>query len=55
MFQPISFGFEFYLAQYIIRRNNYVVDKYQVPLWMSEWKKFDPYEMVKPKNKIRLF
>jgi hypothetical protein len=22
---------------------------------MSEWKKFDPYEMVKPKNKIGLF
>jgi hypothetical protein len=32
-----------------------VVDKYQVPLWMSEWKKLDPYEMVKPKNKIGLF
>jgi hypothetical protein len=41
--------------QYIIKSNNYVVNKYQVPLWMSEWKKFDRYEMVKPKNKIELF
>jgi len=22
---------------------------------MNEWKKFGPYEMVQPKNKIRLF
>jgi hypothetical protein len=29
--------------------------QYQMPLWMSKWKKLDPYEMVKPKNKIRLF
>jgi hypothetical protein len=43
------------LAQYITRSNNYVVEKYQVPLWMNEWKKLDPYEMVKPKNKIKLF
>jgi hypothetical protein len=26
-----------------------------VPLGMSEWKKLDLYEMVKPKNKIGLF
>jgi hypothetical protein len=35
--------------------NSYVVSKYQVPLGMSEWKMLDPYEMVKPKNKIGLF
>ncbi len=49
------FGFEFYLAQYITRSNSRVVAKYQVPLGMSEWEKLDPYEMVKPKNKLRLF
>ncbi len=38
-----------------VHTSNYVVDKYQMPLWMSEWKKLDFYEMVKPKNKIGLF
>jgi hypothetical protein len=32
---PISFGFQLYLAQYIIRNNSYVIAKYQVPLGMS--------------------
>jgi hypothetical protein len=35
--------------------NSYVLAKYYVPLGMSEWKKLDPCEMVKPKNKIKLF
>jgi len=26
-----------------------------MPLRMSEWKKLNPYEMVKPKNKIGKF
>jgi hypothetical protein len=26
-----------------------------MPLRMSEWKKLNPYEMVKPKNEIGLF
>jgi hypothetical protein len=43
------------LAPYINRSNNYGVAKYQVALGMSEWKKLEPYEMVKPKNKIGLF
>jgi hypothetical protein len=55
MFKPITFGFKFYLAWYISRSNSYVVAKYQMPLGMSEWNKLDPYEMVKPKNKIGLF
>jgi hypothetical protein len=52
-FNPISFGFQFYLAQYRNRSNNYVIPKYQVPLGMSEFKKIDLYEMVNPKNKIK--
>jgi hypothetical protein len=32
-----------------------VIAKYQVPSDMSEWKKLDLYEMIKPKNKIGLF
>jgi hypothetical protein len=26
-----------------------------MPLGMSEWKKLDPYEMVKPKKKLDYF
>jgi hypothetical protein len=55
MFYPISLGFQFYVVQYITKSNSYVEIKYQVSLGMNEWKKLDPYEMVKPKNKIGLF
>jgi hypothetical protein len=51
-FYPISFGFQFYLAQYISRSNIYVVMKHQMPLGMSELKKLALYEMVNFKNKI---
>jgi hypothetical protein len=55
IFYPISFGFQLYLAQYIIRSNNFVTTKHQVPLGMSEEIKIDLYEMVNFKNKIGLF
>jgi hypothetical protein len=54
-FYPISFGFQFYLVQYITRSNNCVVTKHQMPLGMSELKKLALYEMVNFKNKIALF
>jgi hypothetical protein len=54
IFYPISFGFQFYLAQYIIRSNNFVIAKHQMPLGMSELKKLDLYEMVNLKIKIGL-
>jgi len=54
IFYPISFGFQFYLAQYISRSNNCVVMKHQMPMGMSELKKLAFYEMVNPKNKIGL-
>jgi len=52
-FYPISFGFQFYLAQYIIRIINSIVMKHQMPLGMSEFKKLALYEMVNLKNKIK--
>ncbi len=55
IFYPISFGFQLYLAEYIIKNNKFVITKYQVPLGMSEEKKCDFYEMVNEKNKIGLF
>jgi hypothetical protein len=55
IFYPISFGFQFYLAQYISRSNNCVVTKHQMPLGMSELNKLAFYEMVNLKNKIGLF
>jgi len=55
-FYPMSFGFQFNLAYYITRGNNYVITKYQVPLGMNELKKkLDLHKMAKPKNKIELF
>jgi hypothetical protein len=54
-FNPISFGFQFYSAQYINRRNDIVVTKHQVALGMSKQVKLDLHEMVNIKNKIRLF
>jgi len=54
MFYTISFGFQFYLAQYIIRSNDFAIIKHQMPLGMSELKKLELYEMVNLKNKIRL-
>ncbi len=52
----MSFGFQFNLAYYITRGNNYVLTKYQVPLGMNELKKkLDLHKMAKPKNKIELF
>jgi hypothetical protein len=54
IFYPISFGFQFYLVQYITRSNNYVVTEHQMPLGMSELKSV-LYEMVNLKNKIGLF
>jgi hypothetical protein len=50
-FYLISFGFQFYLAQYIIRSNHYVLTKYQT-LMMSELKKLDLYGMVNLRNKM---
>jgi len=55
IFYPISFGFQFYLGQYITRSNNCVVTKHQRPLGISELKKLALYEMVNLKNKIGLF
>jgi hypothetical protein len=55
IFYLISFGFQFYLAQYITRSNNSGVTKHQMPLGMNELKKFALYEMVNLKNKIELF
>jgi hypothetical protein len=54
-FYPISFGFQFYLVQYISRSNNFVTKKNQMPLGMSELKKLDLYEMVNLQNKFGLF
>ncbi len=54
-FYPISFGFQFYLGQYIIKSNKFVITKHQMPLGMNKLKKLDIYEMVNCKNKIRLF
>ncbi len=54
-FNPISFDLQFNLAQYITGGNSYVPTKYQVPLGMSELKKFNFNKMVKPKNEIGLF
>ncbi len=54
-FYPISFGFQFYFAQYINRSNNNGVTKYQMPLGMGELKKLDLYKMVNPTIKIGLF
>ncbi len=54
-FYPISFGFQLYLAQYIIRSNKFVTIKHQMPLGMSEEIKIDLYEKVNFKNKIGLF
>jgi hypothetical protein len=55
IFYPISFGFQFYLAQYISRNNKCVLTKHQMPLRMGELKKLALYEMVNLKNKIGLF
>jgi hypothetical protein len=54
-FYPISFDFQFYLAQYITRGNNIVITKHQVPLRMSKQITLNLYEMVDFKNKIGLF
>jgi hypothetical protein len=45
-FIPYPLASNFYLAQYINRRNNCVVTKHQMPFGMSELQKFDLYEMV---------
>jgi hypothetical protein len=52
-FNPRSFGFQFYLAQYLVNNNKIVITKYQMPLGMNEYKKIDLYEMVNLKNKIK--
>jgi len=52
MFKSISFGFQFYLAQYIARSNSFATSKFQVPLGMTERKKLYLYEMVKLRNEI---
>jgi len=54
-FYPISFGFQFYLAQYITRSNNFGTMRNQMPLGMNELKKLDLYEMVNLQNKFGLF
>jgi hypothetical protein len=54
IFYPIYFGFQFYLAQYISRSNNFVTMKHQMPLGMNELKKLDLYEMVNFKNEFGL-
>jgi hypothetical protein len=54
-FCPISFGFQFYLVQYITKSNNFVITKHQVPLGMSKLILFNIYRMVNLKNKIGLF
>jgi hypothetical protein len=55
IFYPISFGFQFYLAQYITRKNDVVVTSHQVPLEISEQVRLDLFEMVNNENKIGLF
>ncbi len=52
IFYPISFGFHFYLAQYINRSNNLLITKHEVPLGMSTRIKLDFYEVVILKNKM---
>jgi hypothetical protein len=54
-FNPISFGFQLYLAHYITRSNNFVITNHQVPLVMSVETKFNLYEMVNLENEIGLF
>jgi hypothetical protein len=44
-FYHISFGFQFYSAQYISKRNDFVVTKHQVPLGTKKYVKFDLHEM----------
>jgi hypothetical protein len=50
-FIPYPLASNSILAQYISRSNNCVVTKHQMPLGMSELKKFALDEMVNLKNK----